>query len=175
MEMGSRPVTISQEPPFQDTPYCVEDFTRQLDKMKDTSAGFDDWTRAALRLFLVRAWQRRALIENLAKEKGIFHEAYLHVPLPMLPKGHALTPSHHRGITIFSMFHRIVYGVVWHRVKEWQEEWLDEAQQGGRSRGEHQADAWDFKHRSKKLTGQRKASPVLCLTMRSSSVVSIPI
>ena len=100
--------------------------------MKDTSAGFDGWTRAALRLLPVKAWEHRARIENLAKEKGILPEAYLHVPLPMLPKGNALTPGQHRGITIFSMLHRLVHGVVWERAKEWQENWLDDTQQGAR-------------------------------------------
>ena len=42
------------------------------------------------------------------------------------------------------MPHRLVYGVVWKRVTEWQECWLDEAQQGGRRQGEHIADAWDL-------------------------------
>ena len=61
----------------------------------------------------------------------------------MLPKGHAVMPSHHRGITIFSMLHRLVCRVVWNRVKDWQEKWQDEAQQGGRKQGEYIADAWD--------------------------------
>ena len=29
-----------------------------------------------------------------------------------------------------------------HRVKDWHENWLDEAQQGGRKQGEHIAGAW---------------------------------
>ena len=124
--------------------------------MKDTSAGFDGWTRAALRLLPVKAWHHRAMIENLAKEKGIFPDAYLHVPLPMLPKGQALTPSHHRGITIFSMLHRLVYGVVWKRVTEWQECWLDDAQQGGRRQGEYIADAWDLQAQIEKANLEGK-------------------
>ena len=74
---------------FQDTPYCAEDFTRQFHRMKDTSAGFDGWTRAALRLLPMKAWHHRAMVEILAKEKGIFLDAYVYVPLSMLPKGHA--------------------------------------------------------------------------------------
>ena len=60
----------------------------------------------------------------------------------MLPKGHQ-----HRGITIFSMLHRITYGSLWNRLKAWQEQWLDEDQHGGRIKGEHLADAWDLQSR----------------------------
>ena len=62
----------------------------------------------------------------------------------MLPKGQALRPQHHRGITIFSVLHRIVCGALWQRLREWQETWLDDAQHGGRAGGEHLADAWDL-------------------------------
>ena len=71
--------------PFQDSPYSADDFFRQLEKMKDSSVGFDGWTRVALRLLPVKAWHHRAQIENLAKDKGIFLDAHLHVALPMLP------------------------------------------------------------------------------------------
>ena len=75
---------------------------------------------------------------------GILPEAYLDVSSPMLPKGHALGPNQHRGITISSMLHRLMYGIMWHRLEEWQEEWIDDVQQGGRQQGEYVADAWDL-------------------------------
>ena len=78
--------------------------------MKESAAGFDGCTRKALRILPMKAWEDRASIENLAEELGILPDAYLHVPLPLLPKGQALGPQHHRGITIFSVLHRIVYG-----------------------------------------------------------------
>ena len=40
------------------------------------------------------------------------------------------------------MLHRLVYGVMWHRLKEWQEQWTEDTQQGGRVKGEYIADAW---------------------------------
>ena len=80
----------------------------------------------------------------MARNLGRLPEAYLHVPLAMIPKGDALRPDQHRGITIFSMLHRLVYGAMWHRLKDWQEQWIDNKQQGGRARGEYIADAWDL-------------------------------
>ena len=129
---------------FEDKPYTAEDFIDQLKKMKDSVAGFDGWTRGAFRLLPTRAWSHRAEIENMAKEMGKLPDAYTHVPSPMLPKGHAVNPSQHRGITIFSMLHRLLYGVMWQRLKDWQESWIDDAQQGGRNKGEYIADAWDL-------------------------------
>ena len=46
------------------------------------------------------AWHDCARTENLAKELGMLPEAYLHVPLPMLPKGQVAKLEQHRGITI---------------------------------------------------------------------------
>ena len=74
----------------------------------------------------MEAWKDRAILENKAKELGVLPEAYLHVPLPMLPKGQALRLDQHRGISIFSMTHRVVYGALWHKLKEWQQRWIDE-------------------------------------------------
>ena len=129
---------------FHDEPYKPQEFIAQLDKMKNIAAGFDGWTRDALRALPLRAWQDRADIENLAKQMGVLPEAYLHVPSPMLPKGQALRPEQHRGITIFSMLHRTVYGVLWQKLKHWQEAWIEDNQHGGRIGGEFLADAWDL-------------------------------
>ena len=85
--------------------------------MKETVAGFDGWTKKALKLLPRKAWQDRADIENMAAQIGLLPDAYLHVPLPMLPKGQAVTAEQHRGITIFSMVHRIVYGTMRNRLK----------------------------------------------------------
>ena len=120
--------------------------------MKESAAGFDGWTKAALQILPERAWQDRAELENKAKERGVLPQAYCHVPLAMLPKGQAIGPQHHRGITIFSTIHRVVFGALWHRMKEWQEEWIDEAQHGGRKAGEHLADAWDLQAAIEKRT-----------------------
>ena len=128
---------------FQDFRYEADDFIMQLNNMKSTSAGFDGWTRDALKALPRCAWVDRARIENLAKDKGILPEAYLHVMNPMLPKGQALRPEHHRAITIFSMVHRVVYGALWQKLKLWQELWIGETQHGGRVGGEYLADAWD--------------------------------
>ena len=95
---------------YEHLPYIAEEFVQQLDKMKETSAGFDGWTRKALRLLPRKAWEDRASIEHLATEMGILPDAYLHVPLTMLPKGQAVKAEQHRGISIFSMVHRVVYG-----------------------------------------------------------------
>ena len=92
----------------------------------------------------VEAWEGRALVENMAKRKGILPQSYLHVLNPMLPKGQALQLEQYRGITIFSMTHRFVYGALWQRLKVWQEGWMDQTQHGGRIRREHLADAWDL-------------------------------
>ena len=35
---------------YQDSPYSADEFAQQLEKMKDTAAGFDGWTRKALLL-----------------------------------------------------------------------------------------------------------------------------
>ena len=40
------------------------------------------------------------------------------------------------------MLHGLIYGIIWYRLKEWQEEATDKAQQGGRQQGEYVADAW---------------------------------
>ena len=112
--------------------------------MSSSAAGFDGWTKEALSLLPEKAWQDRADLENVAKEAGVLPSAYHHVPLAMTPKGQATGPKHHRGITIFSFVHRIVYGALWHRLKLWQEQWIDQAQHGGRVAGEHLADAWDL-------------------------------
>ena len=106
---------------YNDLPYTAEEFIQQLEKMKETAAGFDGWTRKALKLLPRKAWEDRAKIENLATELGILPDAYLHVPLPMLPKGQAIKAEQHRCITIFSMIHRVVYGAMWNRLKTWQE------------------------------------------------------
>ena len=129
---------------YDDKPYEASEFIEQLARMKDSAAGFDGWTKKALQLLPEQAWQDRAELENVAKTKGVLPQAYSHVPLAMLPKGQAVGPQHHRGITIFSMVHRVVYGALWQRLKLWQEKWIDDAQHGGRIEGEHLADAWDL-------------------------------
>ena len=103
--------------PFCDRPFTDQDFIDQLNQMKESAAGFDGWTRDALKIPPRKAWADRARIENLALKLGIFPDADLHVPLPMLPKGQALTPQHHRGITILSMVHRVIIGALWNRSK----------------------------------------------------------
>ena len=130
--------------PVEDFEYTAEDFIAQLDRMKESFAGFDGWTRKALRILPMKAWQDRARIENLAKDVGTLPDAYLHAPLPMLPKGQALRPEQHRGITIFSMVHRVVIGALWTKLQPWQESWIHPSQHGGRKGGEHLADAWDL-------------------------------
>ena len=129
---------------YNDEPYTAKDLTDHLSRMKEIAAGFDGWTKAALTLLPWKALEYRAQIENMAREAGKLPDAYLHVPLAMIPKGHALRPEQHRGITIFSMLHRLVYGVMWHRLKNWQEQWIEDTQQGGRIGGEYTADAWDL-------------------------------
>ncbi len=130
--------------PYQDQRYRGHHFTQQLERMKDSAAGFDGWTRAALRCLPEQLWDDRAELENRAKELGVVPTAYLHVPTPMLPKGQACRPEQHRGIVVFSMIHRVVMGTVWHHMRDWQEQWLDPCQHGGRAGGEHLADAWDL-------------------------------
>ena len=129
---------------FVDAEYTAQEFVDQLDRMRNTSAGLDGWTRDALRALPLEAWEDRARIENLAMKKGTLPQAYLHVLNPMLPKGQAVHPDHHRGITIFSMIHRVVYGALWQKLKVWQEDWIDQDQHGGRIGGEHLVDAWDL-------------------------------
>ena len=119
---------------FEDTPYRAMDFVEQLERMKESVAGFDGWTRKALRILPMEAWKDRAILENTATELGVLPDSYLHVPLPMLPKGQALRPDQHRGISIFSMTHRVVYGALWHKLKVWQESWIDDKQHGGRAK-----------------------------------------
>ena len=129
---------------YNDEPHTAKDLIDQLSRMKETVVGFDGCTKAALKLLPWKAWEYRAQIENMARETGKLLEAYLHAPLAMIPKGHALRPEQHRGITIFSMLHRLVYGVMWHRLKNWQEQWIEDTQQGDRLGGEYIADAWDL-------------------------------
>ncbi len=128
---------------YHDKEYRGHEYEDQLKKMSDTSSGFDGWNRKALLSLPSAVWTWRAAIDNLAKRKGIVPDAYLHVISPMLPKGHATTAGQHRGIVVFSFLHRLLYGIEWHRLKWWQEKWLDESQHGGRVSGEHLADAWD--------------------------------
>ena len=109
--------------------------------MKETPARFDGWTRKALKLLPRKAWEARADIENMAAQMGTLPDASLHVPLPMLPKGQAVRAEQPRGITISSMVHRNVYGTMWDRLKTWQDKWLDDLEQVGRSSGEYLADA----------------------------------
>ena len=89
-----------------------------LPRISRSSSVGDGGSKAALLLLLAGAWEYRAQIENMPREIGKLPEAYLHVPLAMIPKGHAMRPEQHRGITIFSMLHRLVYGVMWHRLKK---------------------------------------------------------
>ncbi len=42
-------------------------------------------------------------------------------------------PTSHRGITIFSMLHRVVAGAWFQRLRGWQEGWLHEGIHGARS------------------------------------------
>ena len=72
---------------YDDHPYTADEFIQQLGKMKETSAGFDGWTRKALKLLPRKAWEDRADIENMAAQLGILLDAYLHVPLPCFQKG----------------------------------------------------------------------------------------
>ena len=81
---------------YNDQPYIAKDPIEQLRRMKETAAGFDGWTKAALKLLPWGAWEYRAQIENMAREMGKLPEAYLHVPLAMVSKGHALRPEQHR-------------------------------------------------------------------------------
>ncbi len=132
---------------YVDKPYTGADYAEQLRRMSESSSGFDGWTLPALRLLPMGLWTWRAKIDNLAKRLGTVPRAYLHVPSPMLPKGHALLPCDHRGIVIFSMLHRVTYGIEWARLREWQEGWITDAQHGGRVGGEFMADAWDLQSR----------------------------
>ena len=60
---------------FKDEDYVAEDFIQQLDRMNSTSAGFDGWTRDALRSLPKQAWEDRAKIENMAKKLGVLPDA----------------------------------------------------------------------------------------------------
>ncbi len=132
---------------YRDEPYGANEYVEQLKRMSDSTPGFDGWTRDALRSLLEGLWHWRAQVDNLAKRKGVVPSAYLHVPAPMIPKGHALDAKSHRGITIFSMIHRVTFGIEWMRLRTWQEQWISEDQHGGRIGGEHLADAWDLQGR----------------------------
>ncbi len=132
---------------FQDQPYVFSDYEEQLQRMKGSAAGFDGWHKDALIMLPSGIWSWRAKVDNMAKEQGLVPDAFLHVPTPMLPKGQATTAEKHRGIVIFSYLHRIVGGINWHRLKTWQEVWLDKHQHGGRAAGEYLADAWDLQLR----------------------------
>ncbi len=130
--------------PFEDRPYEVADYISQLERMRNSAAGFDGWKRDALRALPEEIWRWRARVDNLAKDQGIVPIAYLHAPMVMLPKGQGRTAEQHRGIIISSMLHRVCYGALWDRLKYWQEAWMKSDQHGGRIGGEHLADAWDI-------------------------------
>jgi exonuclease III len=127
-----------------DVDFVAEDFIQQLDRMKNTSAGFDGWTKPALQALPGYMWRERARLENKAKQIGVLPSAFTHAPSPMLPKGQATHPSQHRGLVIYSYLHRMVSGIHWTRMRHWQEQWADPQQHGGRLLGEHLADAWDL-------------------------------
>ena len=120
------------------------DLHTQLLRMKNTAAGFDGVDRPFLLALHSDLWTRRAEVENMGLHMGLLPSAYGHVIAPMLPKGHAQYAEQHRGLAIFSMLHRLHYGVQWNRLKEWQESWICNSQHGGRSKGEYAADAWDL-------------------------------
>ncbi len=131
----------------QESPYEAQEYVDQVHRMGDTSPGFDGFTKAALKLLPHGLWHWRARLDNMAKDKGIVPSAFLHVPSPMIPKGQAAEAASHRGIVIFSILHRITFGIQWRRLREWQEQWIAEGQHGGRVGGEHLADAWDLQAR----------------------------
>ena len=136
-----------EDVPYADPPsvdVSGAELQQQLVGMKNTSPGFDGWSREALLLLPLAMWEDRARIENLALSLGKLPLAYAHVPNPMLPKGHAEYAEDHRGLTIFSMLHRISYGVQWKRLRQWQDSWICDSQHGGRAGGEFMADAWDL-------------------------------
>ena len=125
----------------QDFDYTADDCLNQLENMTSTSVGFDGWTRDAPKALPRRAREDRAKVENLAKAEGELPEAHFHVMNPMLPKGQALKPEHHRGITIFGMVHGVVYAALWQTLKLWQELWIGGNQHGCRIGGEYLVDA----------------------------------
>ena len=84
--------------------------------MKESAAGFDGWTKSSLKLLPKKPLRIWADIESLAKGIGKVPEAYLHVPLAIIPKGHAVKLEQFPGVSIFSMLHRMVYGVMWHKL-----------------------------------------------------------
>ncbi len=129
---------------YEDKPYYDYEYQEQLRRMTNSAAGFDGWTKDSLKLLPSGVWEWRARIDNMAKSQGVVPSAYLHVPSPMIPKGHATQAKQHRGIVLFSVVHRVLCGIEWHRLKHWQEKWIDEGQHGGRLGGEHMADAWDL-------------------------------
>ncbi len=120
------------------------DLHEQVKRMATSSPGFDGWTVEAVRSLTWQLWEDRARVERLAYNQGRFPTAYLHAPNAMLPKAEGDTPLRHRGITIFSILHRIVGGAYWVKLQAWQETWLHSSLHGARKGGECASDAWDL-------------------------------
>ncbi len=120
------------------------DLQQQAMRMTKSAPGFDGWTVEAVQSLTWQLWDDRARVERLAYSKGVFPSAYQHAPNVMLPKSEGDTPLRHRGVTIFSVLHRILGGAYWVKLQGWQEDWLHTAMHGARRGREGAADAWDL-------------------------------
>ena len=80
-------------------------------------------------------WNHRAEVEELALKLGRFPMVYEHALNVMLPKAEGDTELKHRGITLFSVLHRILAGAYWMRLQQCQNEWIHPALFGGRKGG----------------------------------------
>ena len=81
-----------------------------------SSAGLDSLAPRELRALPSDSWNDRAPVENLFLTTGKYPSVYLQVPLTMLRKGEGLTPTDHRGISIFVAHYRLSAGVWWERI-----------------------------------------------------------
>ncbi len=121
-----------------------EDLQHQVGRMRQSAHGFDGWTVAALKRLTWELWRDRHEVEKVCFNAGRFPTAYRHAPNVMIPKASGDTPLHHRGITIFSLLHRILGGAYWSKLQPWQMKWAHPALHGAVKGGEILTDAWDL-------------------------------
>ncbi len=120
------------------------DMWMQAQNMAPSGHGFDGWTVPAIKLLPPQMWDRRAEVEKLAFHLEKLPTAYQHAPNTMLPKAEGDSPLKHRGITVFSVIHRIMGGAYWHRLRDWHEKCAHQSLHGGIKGGDIMSDAWDI-------------------------------
>ncbi len=119
------------------------DLCDQARRMKQAGHGFDGWTVSAVKLLTWQLWQDRMRVERLAYQLATLPTSYYHAPNAMIPKEEGDTPLKHRGITVFSVVHRVMTGAYWHKLQDWQRTWIHPSLYGARPGGEILLDAWD--------------------------------